>query len=165
VNDVTLRLGLPLLAAGQSQKEVTHNEALMRADMLVQAVVEGPAQGQPPVAPAPGQCWLVAGMAQGDWAGHDGQLAQWTDSGWRFSEVFEGMALWCRAPAALLRHIGGSWTRDIDAGAVRIDGNKVVGARQPAIATPVGGPVADAEARTALSQILVVLRAHGLIST
>ena len=26
----TLRLGLPLIAAGQSQKDVTHNEAVLR---------------------------------------------------------------------------------------------------------------------------------------
>lgn len=165
MNDLTSRLGFPLLAAGQSQKEVTHNEALLRADMLVQAVVEGLPQPQPPAARAPGQCWLVDAAAQGDWAGHDGQLTQWTEGGWRFFGAFEGMAVWCRTPAGMLHHIGGNWTRDIDAGALRIDGNRVVGARQPAIVSPVGGQIADAEARSAISQILVVLRAHGLIST
>ena len=165
MNDLTSRLGFPLLASGQSQKEVTHNEALLRADMLVQAVVEGLPQAAPPAAPAPGQCWLVDAQAQGGWAGHDLQIAQWTTGGWRFFAPFEGVSVWCLAPAGLLRHIGGNWTRDLDATGLRIDGNRVVSARQPAITAPFGGQIVDAEGRAVLSQILVALRAHGLIAT
>ncbi len=165
MNDLTSRLGFALLSAGQSQKEVTHNEALLRADMLVQAVVEGLPQAAPPAAPAPGQCWLVDAQAQGDWTGHDLHMAQWTTGGWRFFAPFEGVSVWCRTPAGLLRHIGGNWTRDLDATGLRIDGNRVVGTRQPAIQSPSGGQMMDLEARAVLSQILVALRAHGLIAT
>jgi hypothetical protein len=40
-DQISARLALPLLAAGQAGKEVTHNEALTRLDMLVQPAVAG----------------------------------------------------------------------------------------------------------------------------
>lgn len=40
--DQTARFALPMLVAGQSQKEWFHNEALLRADALLCATVEGP---------------------------------------------------------------------------------------------------------------------------
>ncbi len=39
MTDVTPCLGLPLLAAAQSQKHVTHNEALTTLDALAQLAV------------------------------------------------------------------------------------------------------------------------------
>ena len=57
MSDVTDRLGLPLLAAGQSQKEVTHNAALTQLDMLMQSAVVAAFVTAPPAAPQPGQCW------------------------------------------------------------------------------------------------------------
>jgi hypothetical protein len=52
---------------------------------------------------------------------------------------------------------------------VRPDGlyigvNRVVAARQGAIADPTGGSVVDTQARAALGQALSALRAHGLIA-
>ena len=38
-DDSTARLALPFLAPGQAQKELYHNEALSRLDLLVQTVV------------------------------------------------------------------------------------------------------------------------------
>ena len=75
MTDVTPRLGFPLLASGQAQKEITHNEALTQADMLVQAVVQAVAPPAIPVAPQPGQCWIVGASPTGDWAGKAGQVA------------------------------------------------------------------------------------------
>ena len=46
-----------------------------------------------------------------------------------------------------------------------VDGEQVVGTRAEAIASPAGGATVDAEARTAVSQILAALRTHGLIDT
>ena len=47
----TPRLGLPLLAAGQAQKHVTHNDALMRLDALAHLAVASRAQTVPPGSP------------------------------------------------------------------------------------------------------------------
>ena len=46
--DGTDRLRLPLLTAGQAQKEVTHNEALLLLDLLVHASVQSAGLTSPP---------------------------------------------------------------------------------------------------------------------
>lgn len=61
----TDRLALPLLAAGQAQKEITHNEALGQLDMLVQLIVVSADLSAPPASPAEGQCWIVASGGSG----------------------------------------------------------------------------------------------------
>ena len=51
-DDVSARLGLPYLAAGQLQKHVTLNEALTRLDALIQtAVVSRATRTSPPIRP------------------------------------------------------------------------------------------------------------------
>jgi hypothetical protein len=103
MSDVTERLGLPLLAAGQSQKEVTHNAALTQLDMLMQGAVVGAFVNAPPAAPQPGQCWIVGRGATGAWAGQDDALAQYSGSGWRFRAAFDGLSVWNMAAARPLR--------------------------------------------------------------
>ena len=43
--------------------------------------------------------------------------------------------------------------------------DRVVAARQPAIALPAGGSVEDVEARNAISALVARLEAHGLIES
>ena len=47
----TSRWALPLLDAGQAQKEMTHNEALARLDLLAQAGVQAVGVDAPPPGP------------------------------------------------------------------------------------------------------------------
>lgn len=141
----TARLGLPVLVQGQGQKDVTHNEALLALDALVQpAVVDWLVPG-PPVAAAPGECWIVPAGATGAWADHEAALAQWTVAGWRFLAPFEGMTAWLVAGGRLLRYVTGAWVLE------------------SAIAAPTGGAVADAEARAAVVNILLAMERLGLI--
>ena len=49
--DATPRWGLPLLFAGQAQKEIFHNEALMLVDALLHGRVESADLGAPPTDP------------------------------------------------------------------------------------------------------------------
>ena len=72
--EATTRHGLPLLQAGQAQKEVTHNEALVLLDLLAHPAVEG-VLATPPAAPTPGQGWIIGAGATGAWSGQDGALA------------------------------------------------------------------------------------------
>jgi Protein of unknown function (DUF2793) len=82
--DVTDRLSLPLLVAGQAQKEVTHNEALTLIDFLAQPVVVAVAPVSVPAAPTLGQSWIVGAAPTGAWAGKAAHIASWTSGGWRF---------------------------------------------------------------------------------
>ncbi|TKD51649.1 DUF2793 domain-containing protein [Sphingomonas baiyangensis] len=163
--DTTDRWALPLLHAGQAQKEITHNEAVVLIDALLAPVVEARDVTNPPAAAAPGQCWVVAGGASGIWAGRDNMLAVWTAGGWRFVAPREGMCVWSIAEGMELRFRDGAWHAGaVHAAALFIEGAQVVGPRQDAIPTPAGGGTQDSEAREAIAAILAALRGHGLIA-
>jgi hypothetical protein len=160
------RFSLPLLAAGQAQKEVAHNEAVQLLDLLVAAAVEGMPDTAPPAAPQVGATYIVAADASGDWAGHDNCLAGYTAGGWRFIDPREGLLAYIISQSVwgLLRE--GAW----EFGAVRgdtvvIGGQQVVGARTAAIPTPTGGTTIDVQSRTAIGQILAALQTHGLVGS
>jgi hypothetical protein len=116
-------LAMPYLETGQSQKEVTHNEALNLLDALTQGAVVNATTTAPPGSPTDGQAWIVAAGATGAWAGKAGQIAAWF-SGWRFLVPKEGWRVWDKAldvawthngtawvvsPAAQVPTLGGSW--------------------------------------------------------
>jgi len=163
MTDTTARLALPLLAAGQAEKELFHNEALARIDIALAAVAETRGDTSPPADPRPGQCWIVGEGASGAWAGQDRALAGWTGDGWRFVTPTAGMLVWSAAEDVFARFDGGQWwAGEITAKRVMVDGEQVVGARQPAIAEPAGGAAIDVEARDAIRAILATLSAHGL---
>lgn len=162
--DQTPRLGLPLLHIGQAGKELTHNEALARLDIVVAGVVEDIGVDVPPADPTPGQCWIVGAQPGGEWVGHAGAIAGWTDGGWRFIAASSGLSLWCRARE---RHVtfNSAWEDGVvRATRVIVDGVPVIGARQPAIPSPAGGATIDAEARGTVTAMLAAMRAHGLIA-
>ena len=102
----TPRFTLPLLAVAQAQKEVTHNEALALLDALLHPAVEAGPVATPPPAPVAGQCWLVAGGADGEWSGRGGTIAIRTDGGWRFVAPRGGMRIIRLSDGALLRFEG-----------------------------------------------------------
>lgn len=162
----TERLALPLLATAQAQKEMTHNEALVLLDALVQPTVVSVAPVAVPTTPIAGQAWVVGTAPTGPWAGHAGDLAIFTAGGWRFVAAREGMQVWSIADSVSFRRAGLNWLGGaITATSVLVGGQQVVGARGAAVATPVGGAVIDIEARATLTAMLASLRSHGLIAT
>lgn len=159
------RFALPLLQAGQAQKELTHNEALALIDMLLHAQVESMTVATPPGGAAVGQCWVVAAGGTGTWVGHDGHLACLTSGGWRFVAPRKGLGVSCVADGRTYSHDGTIWQPDpVRPDGLYISGSRVVAARQAAIADPTGGSVTDTQARTAISAILTAMRSHGLIA-
>lgn len=164
MSEATSRLNLPLMAAGQSQKEVTHNEALLRIDLLVQTTVMSGPQSTPPASPVDGQGWIVGRPAAGIWAGKEDYLVQWTRNGWLFVPPFEGLSVWAVTGGRGWRFSAGRWSDAVEASSVRVAGKQVIGPQQPPIALPQGGANADSEARAAVSMVINSLRAHGLIS-
>jgi hypothetical protein len=160
------RLKLPLLASGQAQKELTHNEALTLIDFAIQPVVASIAPAQIPVSPAPGQCWIAGGNATGAWAGHSHHLCCWTEGGWRFVASFPGFTIWSVADAMFAKFNGSTWEKgQINAKQLSINGVPVLGSQRPAISDASGGTNVDAECRLAVAAVLDVLRQHGLIAT
>lgn len=146
MGEVTPRLKLPLMAAGQAQKEVTHNEALLLIDCVAMPFSQAAPQNLPPPAPVAGQCWMVGPSPSVAWAGEAHRLACWTDAGWRFADLPVGALVveagsgrrWCR--------ISTGWQAP------------------PTIAAASGGTVIDNECRTALAAIISALVGAGLIT-
>ncbi|WP_240885562.1 DUF2793 domain-containing protein [Sphingomonas sp. SFZ2018-12] len=163
-DDKTPRFSLPMLYAGQAQKELTHNEALVAIDTLLHLVVRG-TTGLPPEDPTPGDCWIVGAPATDVWTGREGQIATWTTGGWRHHVPTVGMSAWSIVDGVMLTWLGAEWSQgELRGTRFQVAGMQVVGARQPAIADPSGGAVVDQQARATIAALLSALRAHGLIA-
>ena len=142
--ETTQRHKLPFLFAGQAQKEFTVNEALARIDALLNpAVVEE--RNAEPSAPAIGDCYLVAAASVGEFLGQDNNIACWDGEQWSFASPSLGMLLRDNSNGNLL-HFDGSWQRSI------------------APTAPSLGDVVDAEARTAIGEIIEALKNFGIFS-
>lgn len=102
-------LGLPLLEAAQSQKHVTHNEALLSIDGAIHLSVVTRALAAPPASPADGARYLVAASASGDWVGHVGELAFREAGAWRFAAANKGWRLWVEDEELFLIYTGATW--------------------------------------------------------
>lgn len=116
----TPHLGLPLIAAAQAQKHVTHNEALYGLDALVHLAVLRRDLATPPASPADGDRYLVAEGAVGAWAGRAGQVAAWQDGAWQdgawaFHAPRRGWLAYVLDEGALLAWTGTSWAAAITA--------------------------------------------------
>ena len=139
----TPRFALPLLFAGQSQKEFYVNEAHALTDALLHAACKSEAT-DPPATPVEGEAWLVATGATGDWAGQEGKLAARQAGNWLFATPSEGMRLFDRSTGQMLLYRGDSWQRPV------------------APSPPSGGAMVDAEARAAIAELMTALSAAGL---
>ncbi|EQB33294.1 hypothetical protein M529_04995 [Sphingobium ummariense RL-3] len=163
--DATPRWMLPLLYAGQAQKELFHNEALMRLDLLVHGTAESADLNVPPGTPGLGQCWIVAAAPGGAWTDRGGALACWTEGGWRFVEPKKGLSIMVVDRGHRMNFDGAEWIDEaLRSDGLYIAGQRIVGERSAAIADPAGGTTVDDEARAAIVALLEVLREHGLIA-
>ena len=161
----TARWALPLLDAGQAQKEMTHNEAVTLLDLLAGASVVAVGTNVPPSSSVAGQCWVIGTAPTGAWAAQAQALVGWTAGGWRFLAPRDGLAVWSAADGCLAVFDGGQWrVGRVAATELFVGGVRVVGARQPAIALPAGGGTVDVQARAAIAALLTALTTHGLIA-
>jgi hypothetical protein len=83
-DDLSARLELPYLAAGQMQKHVTLNEALTRLDALVQTAAASRTVAAQPSAPGEGAMFILPPDATGAaWSGRTaGALVRFEAGGW-----------------------------------------------------------------------------------
>jgi hypothetical protein len=111
-NDVTPRLSLPFVAAGQAQKHITVNEALGRLDGLVQLAVQSRTITTQPASPANGAMHILPSGATGaswlDMAA--GLLARHIDGVWEALTPKAGWLAWIIDEGLALIHDGDNWT-------------------------------------------------------
>ncbi len=106
---LTPNLSLPLLAAAQAQKHVTHNEALMILDGLINCAVMDRDLAAPPASPAENAAYIIAAAPTGAWAGRAGQIARFRDGGWVYATPVDGWLCWVDDEQALLVFNGTAW--------------------------------------------------------
>lgn len=83
MSETSINLRLPLLAAAQAQKHITHNEALELLDAIVQLAVVEHGCNVPPERPEPGERYVIGPAPIGEWSGHEGAIASRGEHAWR----------------------------------------------------------------------------------
>jgi hypothetical protein len=152
--NTTVRNKLALLSAGQAQKEVTHNEALVAIDRLLHPSVKSRSLSAPPADPALGESWIVGEAATGAWSGQEQAIAVFEGYGWgfvlprlglaAFIEDEDGMAIW-----------RGQWSAGWPVSQLSI-------ASPAVISLPAGGVTVDAELRESFGSLVTALQGLGL---
>lgn len=102
----TQQLNLPYIISSQSQKEVTHNDALNMLDVLVQLSVMSATTATPPASPSDGDSYIVPSSPTGAWSGQTGKIAAYY-AGWTFHTPKEGWRAWVRDTDKTLVYNGG----------------------------------------------------------
>lgn len=107
-------IGLPLMEAAQAQKHVTHNEALVVLDAIVQIAVGDIAAIAPPSSPGAGARVVVGPSATGAFAGQTGKIVYFDDSAWRFVAPRNGWIVWSTSDSTLYIFTGAAWMKITD---------------------------------------------------
>ena len=105
----TPHLALPLLAAAQAQKHVTHNEALVALDALVHLSVKERDRNNPPATPTEGDRYLVGSAGIGAFAGHNDEIALFDLGIWRFFQPNPGWRAYVEADETIVVFNGMLW--------------------------------------------------------
>ena len=107
--DDTTILSLPLILPAQAQKHVTHNEALLKLDLMVQLAVINRTLTTPPALPVIGDRHIVAAGATGPWVGQAGRIALFTQAGWQFTQALPGWQAYVMAESQMAFFNGLGW--------------------------------------------------------
>ncbi len=121
MSDRSVILNLPLIQPSQAQKHVTHNEALVQLDALVQLSVESRSRDVPPPDPLPGARYVVGPGAGEIWAGHADAVAVWDGTAWRYHVPRTGWQAWIRDEAIMAVYDGNGWV-DLSGGGQNLAG-------------------------------------------
>lgn len=105
----TPKLKIPFLQASQAQKHVTVNEAFSRLDALSQISLISISQTTVPTMPLEGDCYSVPPGALGEWGGHVGKIASFSNGSWSYFDVIEGWQAWVEEEFQRVEFVNGSW--------------------------------------------------------
>lgn len=103
---VTDHLSLPLIAAAQSQKHVTHNEALLTLDDLTHLSVLSRSAALPGAGAVSGERRIVASGAQA------GSVAVWRDGAWSYLSPRKGWRAYVEDEARAVVWTGAAWAAE-----------------------------------------------------
>lgn len=109
----TPHMGVTLIEQSQSQKEVTANAAFQKYDSILNTAVVDRDLDTPPVSPTDGDVYIPAATATGDWTGHEGKIAYYSDSAWNILTPNEGLVVWVADEDALIVYDGSAWVTAI----------------------------------------------------
>jgi len=161
--DRTGRYGFPLLSAGQAQKEVTHNEALLQIDRMLHVAVATRGSNEPPAAPSQTASYIVGSAPTGAWTERADCLASYDGTGWTFTNPVRGCLAWIIGEAVFSVYDTGWSIGGWPTNGLKIGGRAVLAAPPVAIASPADGAVVDAQARTVIAAMIVALRNQGIV--
>jgi hypothetical protein len=160
-------LGFPFIEQQQTEPEATHNDALVVISALLKGVISS-GGNTPPGSPTAGDAYIVGTAPTGVWAGKANTIAIYYNGAWKFVPGFdnsgsqitpgarqEGMVVYDQAINGLQVWTGSAWVARY----------LLEAAKQTAVADATGGVIVDAEARTALNDLLAKCRTLGLIAT
>ena len=103
-------LRLPYILPAQAQKHVTHNEAIRALDAIVHLSVLDRHLSVPPINPQEADRYIVAGTAEGAWAGHEQEIAAYQDGAWMFYAPQAGWSAWIADEDSHCTYNGADWT-------------------------------------------------------
>ncbi|QXN72335.1 hypothetical protein RCSIMONEHASTD_6 [Rhodobacter phage RcSimone-Hastad] len=112
----TVNLIMPLMSAAQSQKHLTHNDAILTLDTLVQLSVLSANLTAPPGSPAEGSRYIIGSAATGAWAGKDLNVTSYLNGVWVFFPPRKGWIAYNEADNSILVWTGSAWTDLASAG-------------------------------------------------
>jgi hypothetical protein len=159
----TSRHALPLIASGQAQKEVTHNEALQIVDRRLQLSVASRSLPQPPDPAVTGMMFIVPAQATGAWSDQAGRVASFDGYGWTFDTPQDGWLAWI-ADERIFAIFDSAWTSGVwPVASLRIGAREVLAAPPATVSPAEGGTVVDVQNRQVVTQLIAALRAQGLI--
>lgn len=106
----TPKLAAPELTSGQALPESTVNEQVRTIEQGAgHFIFKDRDLATPPGSPAQGDCYLVATSGTGAWAGQDGKIAFYMNTGWEFITAIEGFTAWVNDENVLIVFDGAAW--------------------------------------------------------
>lgn len=99
---------MPYLIASQSQKEVTHNDAINDIDCFLQLTVVDHLLNTPPASPNNGDAYIVGSSPTGAWTGYANYVVCYY-SGWKFKQPRAGWRSWTKNGNKFLYFNGSIW--------------------------------------------------------
>lgn len=138
----TSAFSLPLLFAGQAQKEFFINQSISMIDAVLQFAVVS-SQPDPASDPAEGSCYRITAPSTGEWSGHEDELAMRIGDAWVFVSPHSGLRVFDRETRSNVYYDSG-WHS----------------ATEPAV--PSGGGVVDSDLRQTVAELIEALRLIGV---